>query len=669
MDIEPAIFAAPSREKLIHSLYEAAELEHNLMCTYLYAAFSLKSPGEPGLTAAQSEAVARWRRAILDVSIDEMGHLVAVWNVTAALGATPRFGRTNFPLDPGYLPAGVVVKLAPFNPAVLQHFIHLERPHGSPEPDGEGFVPERVFQRGSMAPRLTPMGADYATVGDFYAMIGHDLKLLADRVGETAAFCGEPALQLSAAETALPGVHPVKCPKTALAAFDAIVAQGEGAQEDSAHSHFQRFIAVREEYESFLAEDPNFTPAHPAAHNPVLRRPPRPEGRVWIEDIDAGRTVDVANAMYGLMLRLLAYSYTLPTPAAEKALSADLATALMRAMTLLGEHAARLPAGPSNPDCHAGVSFVALRDAASLPAGAGARNFFVERFIELTSAVETLTPDVAGRVAKTAQIMSSLTARVKRGFEDAGRISDFAGPANMQPPPKVVDTPKSKKKDGVEIVEGKQLTLLFEAKRCIHSRLCVTGAPDVFLANVQGPWIHPDAMDTEELAGIARICPSGAIRYRRTDGRPDEAPPPVNLLSLREAGPYAVHAPIMLNGEPAGFRATLCRCGASRNKPFCDSSHHDIGFAASGEPATGNAEALAIRNGPLVIDPQIDGPLQMRGNLEIISGTGRVVARIQSGRLCRCGGSQNKPFCDNTHERLGFKSENGLTLTKADNPS
>jgi CDGSH-type Zn-finger protein len=125
----------------------------------------------------------------------------------------------------------------------------------------------------------------------------------------------------------------------------------------------------------------------------------------------------------------------------------------------------------------------------------------------------------------------------------------------------------------------------------------------------------------------------------------------------------------MLNGEPAGFRATLCRCGASRNKPFCDSSHHDIGFAASGEPATGNAEALAIRNGPLVIDPQIDGPLQMRGNLEIISGTGRVVARIQSGRLCRCGGSQNKPFCDNTHERLGFKSENGLTLTKADNPS
>jgi CDGSH-type Zn-finger protein len=51
--------------------------------------------------------------------------------------------------------------------------------------------------------------------------------------------------------------------------------------------------------------------------------------------------------------------------------------------------------------------------------------------------------------------------------------------------------------------------------------------------------------------------------------------------------------------------------------------------------------------------------LQVRGNLEITSGTGRVVARIQSARLCRCGASQNKPFCDNSHERIGFKSENG----------
>ena len=65
---------------------------------------------------------------------------------------------------------------------------------------------------------------------------------------------------------------------------------------------------------------------------------------------------------------------------------------------------------------------------------------------------------------------------------------------------------------------------------------------------------------------------------------------------------------------------------------------------------------LPVRDGPLAIDPETDGPLQVRGNMEIISGTGRVVARLESARLCRCGGSSTKPFCDNTHRKIGFRS-------------
>ena len=67
-------------------------------------------------------------------------------------------------------------------------------------------------------------------------------------------------------------------------------------------------------------------------------------------------------------------------------------------------------------------------------------------------------------------------------------------------------------------------------------------------------------------------------------------------------------------------------------------------------------EMLPVRDGVLAIDPQPDGPLAIRGNLEITSGTGRVVARVTSARLCRCGGSASKPFCDGTHARIGFKS-------------
>src|SRR5580765_6847179 len=179
----------PSREQLIHSLYEAAELEHDLMCTYLYAAFSLKEGEAEGLSAEEAAAVARWKRTILDVAIDEMGHLAAVWNITAAVGGSPHFGRENFPLNPGYLPAGITVKLAPFNADVLQHFVHLERPAGSDEPEGKGFEPARNFKRSALSPKLTPMGIDYDTVGEFYEMLERALKIMADKLGEKELFC------------------------------------------------------------------------------------------------------------------------------------------------------------------------------------------------------------------------------------------------------------------------------------------------------------------------------------------------------------------------------------------------------------------------------------------------------------------------------------------------
>jgi hypothetical protein len=79
---------------------------------------------------------------------------------------------------------------------------------------------------------------------------------------------------------------------------------------------------------------------------------------------------------------------------------------------------------------------------------------------------------------------------------------------------------------------------------------------------------------------------------------------------------------------------------------------------ATGEPPTGVADMLPVRDGELAIEPLTDGPLQVRGNLEITSGTGRVVARVTSAKLCRCGGSANKPFCDGTHARIGFRSSN-----------
>lgn len=643
----------PTREQLIHALYEAAELEHNLMCTYLYAAFSLKDETEVD-TPAEADAVKRWRRCILDVAIEEMGHLAAVWNITSAVGGSPRFGRVNFPIDPGYLPAGIVVKLAPFNEDVLQHFIHLERPIGSQEPDGKSFEHPRDFVRNPPKPRLTPMVFDYDTVGEFYEVMQTALDYMSNKLGDKELFSGDPALQLSENEVVLGGAKAVLCAKTAKGACESIITQGEGASEESEGSHFCRFRHIRDELAELKKANPDFVPAHHAAVNPVLRRPPQPEGRVWIENEAAADIVDVANASYQTMLRLLAYSYNVPGPSAEKSLAVDLAIDLMKAMTLLGESAARRPSG-SVKGCNAGVSFTTLRDSGMLPRGDAARRFFVERMAELEKGAARLDQGDQ-RCARAAGLLRALATRAKR-FCD---MSDepVAAPAAASSTPAAKPPAPTELGPGIELVDGGEVQIIYQGKLCIHSRFCVTGAPKVFLANVQGPWIHPDEMNAEELMAVSRECPSGAIRYRRKDGGPEEHAPPVNLISVREGGPYAFRGDLSIDGAAFGYRATLCRCGASKNKPFCDGSHHDVPFTASGEPPTGEKTAmLEMRDGPIEITPTLDGPYMVRGNMEVISGTGRVVARQQAARLCRCGHSNTKPFCDGTHAKVGFKSE------------
>lgn len=409
---QDSLVPAISREKIMHALYEAAEIEHCLMCTYLYAAFSLRDGEGEGLTAEEAEAVARWRRAILGVAIDEMSHLVAVWNITAALGGAAHLGRANFPLDPGYLPAGLVVRLAPFNEAVIQHFIYLERPEGSDEPDGAGFESPAGLTREIPGLRLTPTGYDYQTVGEFYEEISDNLRQFVRQIGEEAVFCGDPTLQLSQAETRLLGAKPVQHLESALSAIETIIIEGEGAPAHRDNSHFQRFSAIREEFAALRAKNPDFSPAHPVAVNPVLRRPPQPQGRVWIEDRDAMATVDLANAAYALMLRLLAEVYTLPSGNNDKLLYVGTAVGLMQALTELAERAARMPAGQSNPNCNAGVSFTALRDTAPLPPGASARRYYLERMEELHAAAYAIDQHDP-RCQRAAKVLHDLAGRLR----------------------------------------------------------------------------------------------------------------------------------------------------------------------------------------------------------------------------------------------------------------
>ena len=651
MTAEPDI-VAEHREELIALLTEAAEIEHGLMCCYLYAAFSLRTSDDSGLAPERLAAVRRWRGIILDVAIEEMLHLGLVANLMSAIGARPYFMRQNFPVSPGFHPAGVVVELRRFDEATLDHFVYLERPEGFDLPDGEGFVSNRAYHRRMDAGALLPTAQDFLTVGHLYRSLSAGLAHLSAKLGEAALFCGAPEAQVGPGVSGFDAMIRVVDLASAQRAVEAIVEQGEGAPGHSESGHYAKFLTVRDEFKKLRAADPSFDPAWPAAHNPVLRPPPNPEGRMHVTAAEPRLLLDVANSAYGLMLRCLMAAFGQPDASeADQAAFYGAAIDLMHAVAPLAERLARLPATDDSSAPTAGMTFTLPRSIMPLASVALALRLTAERARELAQACRAHAAETPS-LGAAAQIFE----RVRKALEARGATRAAA------PQPEAVTASAAAPPHppaggaGVEIAVGKAVTLRFDAKRCIHSRFCVLEAPDVFKANTPGEWIFPDVMDAARLVAIAEKCPSGAITYERHDGVAGEPAPQVNVARLRENGPYAIYAAMDLDGAPL-LRATLCRCGASKNKPFCDGSHNAIGFSASGEPATRPSEPLNPRGGTLTINPAPNGPLAVSGPLEICAGTGRTVDRVTSARLCRCGGSANKPFCDGTHAKIGFRSD------------
>ena len=201
---------------------------------------------------------------------------------------------------------------------------------------------------------------------------------------------------------------------------------------------------------------------------------------------------------------------------------------------------------------------------------------------------------------------------------------------------------------------GTSIEIGFEMKRCIHARNCFLKLPNVFDPD-RRPWVDPDAASADEIAAMIRTCPSGALSYRRLDTVADEAAPGINRMSVLENGPNALHGNLVVDGE-AMTRATICRCGQTKNPPFCDYSHVAAGFEATGEPAESGKDAPGEDAGEeLTITGFENGPIEARGALEITSGTGKRLHRGSRAFLCRCGQSKNKPFCDGSHKAAGFE--------------
>lgn len=209
--------------------------------------------------------------------------------------------------------------------------------------------------------------------------------------------------------------------------------------------------------------------------------------------------------------------------------------------------------------------------------------------------------------------------------------------------------------------DGPQIRVTYDVARCIHAAECVRGLPAVFDPR-RRPWVSPGAAPADDVADVILRCPTGALGWERLDGRYAEEPESANTLTVSENGPIYARGRIELRDAGGGHladetRVALCRCGASRNKPYCDGAHEEVEFRAPSELGPGSPKPVVEREGPLVVRLIADGPLRLDGPFVLRPAGSGATAEGGSCSLCRCGGSRRKPYCDGTHREIGFRAD------------
>lgn len=134
--------------------------------------------------------------------------------------------------------------------------------------------------------------------------------------------------------------------------------------------------------------------------------------------------------------------------------------------------------------------------------------------------------------------------------------------------------------DKLETYRAPGITIRDNRSICAHAGICTDRLASVFKYGSE-PWIDGAGAGPDAIAAVIDRCPSGALSYG-VQGMP-AAKPLAPRVAITRDGPYAVTGPVELVNAPwaqgaSRDRYTLCRCGASRNKPFCDGSHWDVGF-------------------------------------------------------------------------------------------
>ncbi len=379
-----------NREELLFLLGEASQLEHMLMCEYLFAVFSLKRDVNEGITPEQLDAIKRWDRIISAVAVQEMLHLTLASNMLSAIGSSAHFNRPNFPQQSKYFPSGVKVALLPFGKDALLHFLFLERPEGLEREDA-AFLESRKVQEESGQPTiitnqdLVPEPEEFATVGHLYRGIEQGFQHLVEKQGEQQIFIGPPKAQATQQYFAWPELIPVIDLASALKAIETIVEEGEGARGDWRNAHYGKFLQVYNEYLDLKKQDPNFEPTRSV--KPAFVRQPADISQVdLISDPITAGVSNLFNASYATLLSMLNrfFLHGGETDEEFKVLSDVCVDLMFDVIRPVGILLTTLPIGPHLPGVKAGASFETYRlGSHPLPHRYGAWMIIHERLVEL----------------------------------------------------------------------------------------------------------------------------------------------------------------------------------------------------------------------------------------------------------------------------------------------
>jgi CDGSH-type Zn-finger protein/uncharacterized Fe-S cluster protein YjdI len=216
--------------------------------------------------------------------------------------------------------------------------------------------------------------------------------------------------------------------------------------------------------------------------------------------------------------------------------------------------------------------------------------------------------------------------------------------------------------DRVHSFRAPGVTVTWSRLRCTHAAECVFNLPTVFEPG-RRPWLDPTQASADNVARVVMRCPTGALHFERTDGGAAEPVQAVNTVMPARNGPIYLRGDIEVQDESGAVllhdtRVALCRCGKSSHRPLCDNSHQAIGFREPG--ALAEPERVEDPGAPdarLRVMLHEKGPLVLEGPFAIRSHDGKTMLAGTKVKLCRCGHSSAKPFCDGSHKRQEAEAE------------